>query len=53
MPGKTETIRQEIVSAKNIWEAANNNKWANTFEPTKETGKYLCRLIKIIPAEVK
>lgn len=53
MRPRTETVRQEIVSAKNIYEAMENNKWANTFEPTGETGKYLCRSVKIVPVGVE
>lgn len=39
-------IRSELVSANDIWEALNNNSWANSVFPTKQPGKYLCQIIK-------
>lgn len=39
-------VRSELVSANNIWEAVNNNTWANSYFPTKQKGKYLCQIIK-------
>ncbi len=45
MPNRI-VVRSEVVSANDIYEALNNNSWANTVFPTKQKGMYLCQLVK-------